>query len=189
MLQRETIDTGGRPVSATGFSELRVPRDGTAGPARSARPALLWEDRLETAELDGLRRRGWPAPTALPGRLVLYDARRSGPETAGGGGIVHLSYSDGIEAVSVFVQRGDLDESDFTGWARTESRGRTVFRRDALQHWAVWERGGHVFTVLTDAPRGTADSVVAALPGGEGAFRARLGRGFRRMLSWIDPSG
>nr|BFE34040.1 hypothetical protein GCM10010200_062910 [Actinomadura rugatobispora] len=182
---------------------------GTKTPVPSARPsasvpaALPWADRLEDEELAVLRDQGWPVPGALPGRLTLYDARRpaskekrpgrsasgAGGRDRAGGGVVHLSYSDGVAAVSVFVQRGTLDETAFSGWRRTASRGRTVFRRDSLQRWAVWERDGYVFTVLTDAPEDTADSVVAALPHGEDAFRARLGRGFRRLVSWINPVG
>ncbi|GAA3943366.1 hypothetical protein GCM10023085_26490 [Actinomadura viridis] len=218
MLHRELLDQGGRTVTAAGFSELRVSRteqDGddrpltmtatapAAPPAASASPsaapptAAPWSDRLEHRELAVLRDQGWPVPGALPGRLTLYDARRPGPEKEGrgrsvaraGDDVVHLSYSDGLAAVSVFVQRGSLDESRFSGWRRTVVRGRAVYRRDALQHWAVWARDGYVYTLLTDAPPGTADSVVRALPQEEDAVRARMGRGFRRLVSWVNPFG
>ncbi|XVQ12766.1 sigma-E factor regulatory protein RseB domain-containing protein [Spirillospora sp. CA-255316] len=192
---------GSEPLAMT---SMRTPVP-SARPSGSVPAALPWADRLEDEELAILRDQGWPVPGALPGRLTLYDARRPASEgrsqgrpgsgakrangAGSGNGVVHLSYSDGLAAVSVFVQRGTLDETKFSGWRRTASRGRTVFRRDSLQHWAVWERDGYVFTVLTDAPEDTADSVVAALPHGEDAFRARLGRGFRRLVSWINPFG
>ncbi|MEW2352658.1 sigma-E factor regulatory protein RseB domain-containing protein [Spirillospora sp. NPDC029432] len=191
MMRRELLDTGGRRVSATGFTEMRVHDAAAPGPAAApaarVRAAVPWPDRLDGRDLAALRERGWPVPGALPGRLALYDARR--PATGEPGEAVHLSYSDGLTGVSVFVQRGGLDESRMSGWRRTGSRGRTVYRRDALEHWAVWSRDGYVFTVLTDAPGGTADAVAAALPGREGALRARLARGFRRLLSWVDPTG
>mgnify|MGYP001157633628 CR=1 FL=1 len=189
---------GVRPLAVAG-AKARMP---TVRPTAPATAALPWADRLEGAELAALREQGWPVPGALPGRLTLYDARRPAPGSPGGeqagtagvtspkngaGDVVHLSYSDGLAAVSVFVQRGTLDEKAFRGWRRTTARGRTVFRRDSLQHWAVWERDGYVFTVLTDAPADTADLVVAALPHGGDAVQARLGRGFRRLMSWLDP--
>ncbi|MFB4312700.1 sigma-E factor regulatory protein RseB domain-containing protein [Actinomadura sp. 21ATH] len=194
MMRRELLDAAGRRVSATGFTEMRVhdpaapaattPAATAAGASQAAVP---WPDRLDGRELAALRGRGWPVPGALPGRLALYDARRT--TTGEAGEAVHLSYSDGLTGVSVFVQRGRLDESRLAGWRRTGSGGRTVFRRDAIEHWAVRARDGYVFTVLTDAPPGTADAVAAALPGREGAIRTRVARGFRRLLSWIDPAG
>jgi sigma-E factor negative regulatory protein RseB len=218
MLHRELMDAGGHAVSTTGFSELRVsggaglnePQTLTTAPSPGATSsAVPWEDRLEGRDLAVLRDRGWPVPGALPGRLTLYDARRPGKaqkpdpheQAVHAPGpkdrdrddtdddIVHLSYSDGLAAVSVFVQRGALDESRFSGWRRTTDGGRTVFRRDSLRHWAVWAKDGYVYTVLTDAPPETTDSVVNALPPDEDALRARMGRGFRRLVSWVNPFG
>src|SRR5690606_40030032 len=89
-----------------------------------------------------LRDRGWPVPEDLPGRLTLHDARRDRD-----GGTVHLSYSDGLAAVSVFVQRGRLNERAMRGWQKTVRRGRTVFRGGNLRHWAVAAGDGYVYTV------------------------------------------
>jgi len=214
MLHRELLDARGQAVSTTGFSELRVSRPGDAGRDRprtltataspsTAASAVPWADRLDGKELATLRDQGWPVVGALPGRLTLYDARRPaaaqrpGPHEQAAvrtrnrteSDIVHLSYSDGLAAVSVFIQRGALDESRLTGWRRTTTRDRTVFRRDSLHHWAVWAKDGYVYTVLTDAPPDTADLVVNSLPREEDALRSRLGRGFRRLLSWANPLG
>lgn len=186
ILHRELLDATGHKVAATGFTEVDLSRRAysvrTAGPAAS--PATLWADRLDRAELSDLRHDGWPVPKDLPGRLTLYDARRPQP-----GGVVHLSYSDGLAAVSVFVQRGTLDEDRFTGWQKTVKRGRTVFRRESLQRWAVSAGGGYVYTVLTDAPQSTADAVARGLPRDRPPFWTRVGRGARRLGSWINPFG
>jgi negative regulator of sigma E activity len=194
MLHRELLDAGGRSVAATGFRELRIAR-----PARDTRVSLRggrsvgestvpvitaapWDDRLEPGELGALRRSGWRIPDALPGHFRLYDARREADT-------VHLSYTDGLAAVSVFVQRGGaVDRTRLNGWQRTGDDGKTVFRRDSLQHWAVWSGDGYVYTVLTDAPQGTADTVIDALPEGAGPhFWGRMGRGARRLGSWVNP--
>ncbi|MBO2455091.1 hypothetical protein J4573_48955 [Actinomadura barringtoniae] len=198
MLHRELLDAGGRSVAATGFRELRIAR-----PARDTRVALRggrsvgestvpvvtaspWEDRLASGDLASLRRSGWRIPDALPEHFKLYDARRDTKADT-----VHLSYTDGLSAVSVFVQRGGaVDRSRMNGWQRTRDDGKTIFRRDSLQHWAVWSGDGYVYTVLTDAPQDTADSVIDALPEGSGLhFWGRMGRGARRLGTWVNPFG
>ncbi|MES9609833.1 MucB/RseB C-terminal domain-containing protein, partial [Actinomadura sp. NPDC000929] len=134
------------------------------------------------AGLAGLRGRGWPVPKELPGRLALYEARRER-----GGGALHLSYSDGLAAVSVFVQRGALDERGMAGWQRTVRRGRTVYRRESLRRWAVSGGNGYVYTVVTDAPQSTATAVALNMPRGSVPFRTRLSRGARRLASAVNP--
>ncbi|GAA1781202.1 sigma-E factor regulatory protein RseB domain-containing protein [Actinomadura chokoriensis] len=205
MLHRELIDATGRPVVVTGFSEisftappaepvvlgqprgglLRFPGSSAGGAVDGAAPgsaADAWGERLDGAGIAGLRDRGWPVPADLPGRLTLYDVRRERD-----GGAVHLSYSDGLAAVSVFVQRGGLDERGLAGWQKTVRRGRTVYRREALRRWAVSAGRGYVYTVLTDAPQSTADAVAVSMPRGTDTFWSRLFRGARRLASAANP--
>ncbi|URN10090.1 hypothetical protein LUW74_46630 [Actinomadura madurae] len=198
MLHRELIDATGRPVVMTGFTEIsfsvpaepvthggrrgglsRFPGSGAGDAVDAAGAARGWSERLDPAVL---RARGWPVPDDLPGRLALYDARRES-----GGGAVHLSYSDGLAAVSVFVQRGTVDERGMAGWQRTVRRGRTVFRREALRRWAVTGGGGYVYTVVTDAPQSTATVVAAHMPRDPAPFWTRLSRGARRLVSSANP--
>ncbi|WP_245667444.1 MucB/RseB C-terminal domain-containing protein [Actinomadura macra] len=201
MLRRELVDATGRRVVASGFTEidLGVPSGGrfllrAAPPARGAdradpdmtnAPAAAltpWEERLDRSQLAALREDGWPVPKSLPGRLTLYEARRDN-------GTVHLSYSDGLAAVSVFVQRGSLDETRLAGWQKSARRGRTVFRREALRRWAVSAENGYVYTVLTDVPQSTAEAVALNLPRGGTPFWTRVARGARRLGSVVNPFG
>ncbi|MBB4773444.1 MucB/RseB C-terminal domain-containing protein [Actinomadura livida] len=201
MLHRELIDATGRAVVMTGFTEISFtepppepavldgPRNGLArfpgrGGTRSGgeEAAAQWGDELDRADLDGLRELGWPVPDDLPGRLTLHDARRDA-----GGGTVHLSYSDGLAAVSVFVQPGRLDEAAMDGWQKTVRRGRTVYRAGSLRHWAVSADDGYVVTVLTDAPQSTAEAVAAHLPREADPFWSRLSRGARRLTAAANP--
>ncbi|GAA4089774.1 sigma-E factor regulatory protein RseB domain-containing protein [Actinomadura miaoliensis] len=199
MLHRELLDGTGRTITATGFDQVRVAPGGRPGKSSSVRGGTLgeaatssawnvspWEDPLEPAELGDLRDHGWPLPRALPG-LSLSDARRS--TTRPTDGTVHLTFSDGLESVSVFVQRGSLDERGLADWNRTVNRGDTVFRRESLRHWAVWADDGYVYTVVTDGPEGTAERAVDALPHGGRDLWTRLGRGLRRLASWVNPFG
>lgn len=209
VLHRELIDATGHPVVVSGFSEIsytvqatgaapyglggtrggisRFPGSGTDGSAArgSGSVATLWGERLDGADLAGLRDRGWPVPKDLPGRLTLYEARRE----TGGDGSVHLSYSDGLASVSVFVQRGHLDERALSGWRKGVRDGRTVYRREALRRWAVSAGDGYVYTVLTDAPQSTAVAVAASMPGGSTPFWTRVSRGSHRLASWVNPFG
>ncbi|MEV4008823.1 MucB/RseB C-terminal domain-containing protein, partial [Actinomadura sp. NPDC049753] len=170
----------GRPLGGPS----RFPGANAGSPAESAgaSTAGAWGERLDRAGLAGLRGRGWPVPEELPGRLALYEARREH-----GGGALHLSYSDGLAAVSVFVQRGTLDERGMAGWQRTVRRGRTVYRRESLRRWAVSGGNGYVYTVVTDAPQSTATAVALNMPRGSAPFRTRLSRGARRLASAANP--
>ncbi|HEY7486260.1 MAG TPA: hypothetical protein VH912_17475 [Streptosporangiaceae bacterium] len=182
MLHRELIDGQGRAVSITGFYDIHIGRPKQQSQPHMRNVATPWGHELAAADLGLLRSGGWTVPAALPGQLQLYEARR-----ADGDGVVHLGYSDGLSAVSVFIQRGALDETRFAHWRKIERGGRTVFEHNALQRYAVWASDGYVYTVLADAPQGTADAVVAALPHGGIGFWGRLGRGLKRLGSWFNP--
>jgi hypothetical protein len=174
MLYREVLDPGGRAANVTGFNVLRVISTGGRD-VRAPEPAGAPPGRvLATAELSDLREHGWTLPKGLPGNLTLHEARQSG-------GVVHLSYSDGLSAVSIFVQPGELDQQRFARWSRRSRDGRTVFEYDAVHRWAVWTSRGYVYTVLADSPQDTSDAVVAALPHGAPGFWERLRRGFARL--------
>jgi negative regulator of sigma E activity len=181
MLRRDLIDGQGRAVNITGFFDISV-----AEPRPQARVvqtfATPWGHELTATDLGFLRNGDWTVPRALPGRLELYEARQA-PQDA----VVHLGYSDGLSAVSVFVQRGSLDKRRVAGWREVSRNGRTVYEHNALQRWAVWACDGYVYTVLADAPQGTADAVVAALPHGDVGFWGRLGRGLTRLGSRLNP--
>ncbi|RAY14490.1 hypothetical protein DPM19_16195 [Actinomadura craniellae] len=184
MLHRELLDERGRAVSSTGFYDLRITAVRAVRLAGSRSGGHLAGTPLGATALSALRRAGWQVPAALPGRLTLQDARRTEP-----GPVLHLTYTDGLAAVSLFIQRGRLDERKMGGWRKVEERGRTVFQRDAPRRWTVWADSGHVYTVLTDAPQTAADQVVFALPDQAVGFWARMRRGAVRLGSLLNPFG
>ncbi|QFG24965.1 sigma-E factor regulatory protein RseB domain-containing protein [Actinomadura sp. WMMB 499] len=167
-----------RPLSRRGSSLTGTPEQPAATGGGTATATA--GEPVDDASLAGLRAEGWPIPALLPGGLTLHDVRR-------GDGDLHLSYSDGLAAVSVFVQRGALDEGRMAGWDRSTRQGRTVFHRAELRRWAVSAGDGFVYTVLTDGPSATAESVARELPGGSGSAWARLGRGAHRLAAAANP--
>ncbi|WP_067830431.1 MucB/RseB C-terminal domain-containing protein [Actinomadura kijaniata] len=191
LLRRELVDAAGRRIAESGFIDLRVtrPPENTTMALRSSRApatdvgavsaARPWADHLDGGELAALRAAGWRIPDTLPGRLRLNDARRSD-----GRDVLHLTYTDGLATVSVFVQRGVLDDRRLAGWKRGP---RAVYSRDALRQWALASDGEHVYTVVTEAPESTAVTIARALPPDRSAVRSRLARGARRIASWVNP--
>lgn len=187
MLRRELLDGQGREVNLTFFTEIE-PSMPTTQLTLTAVPAAVeapWAHELVAADLGALRYRGWPVQQNLPGSLSLYDARQHDEQ----GTVVHLSYSDGLSVVSVFVQRGTLDPMALAGWRRATRAGRTVYLYDTVQQRVMWASRGYVYTVLADAPPSVVDQAVAALPHGDLGFWARISRGLHRMTSWADPFG
>lgn len=184
LLRRVLTDRTGRAVDVRGFREVTIgpPAVDTAVPDAPAAPAVRVPP---VAPAPGPAELGVDLPDRLPGGMEIYAARR--PETMPDGPAVHVGYSDGLSVVSVFVQPGELDEHRFTGWRRTSEDGQVVYHRDSPHRWAVWAADGHVYTLLTDAPPGTADRVVTALPHGDSGLWGRLDRGFSRLRSWADP--
>jgi sigma-E factor negative regulatory protein RseB len=185
MLRRELLDQQGREVNLTFFTEIRpsVPKAQFVVASAPRTVEMPWAHQLAGADLGSLRYQGWPVHSGLPDRLSLYDAR----QLDGEGPVVHLSYSDGLSVVSVFVQRGTLDASSVAHWRKAIRGGRTVYLRDTVQQRAMWASRGYVFTVLADAPPPVVDNAVAALPHGDTGFWGRLGRGMNRLSSWANP--
>ena len=101
--------------------------------------------------------------------------------------MVDLAYSDGLSAVSVFVQRGWLPAS-LHGWHQTDLGGNRLYVTNQGEPDLTWSAGGFVYTVVAGAPAPTVAAVVNALPHqAEPGFWERIERGLRRLLSWINP--
>jgi negative regulator of sigma E activity len=192
VLRREVYDGHGRATRASAFVDLQVRGDAAASqapatPAIPPREVHAWRDALDGKQLAAMRGHGWPCPVRLPQALQLVDARRGGGDFQG---IVHLSYSDGLATVSVFLQRGRLDVARLADSHRATMGGRAVYVRDGVPMRVTWSSQGTVYTVVADAPTRTVDQVVAAFPYQDGAgTMGRLGRGLDRVASWFNPFG
>jgi sigma-E factor negative regulatory protein RseB len=208
VLRREVYDERGRTTRASAFIDVSIARrdddaaadiagddpagDGTSGEAgtgeREMASPRAWPYPLSSAALHAMRRKGWACPDHLPPSLQLVDARRGGGEY---GGIVHLSYSDGLATVSVFEQRGRLQSDHLDGYRASTVAGRPVYVRDGVPQRITWSGHGTVFTVVADASSRTVHDVVTALPhdDADGGALGRLGRGLDRVASWFNPFG
>jgi sigma-E factor negative regulatory protein RseB len=181
-LRRQVFDVRARLVSDDAFLSLTLDRRAAmAGPAaRELTPSVP----LTAGQLARLRAGGWPLPVRLPGHLTLVQARQT---RAAQGAVIDLAYSDGLSVVSLFLERGHLPVL-LSGWSEVAVHGHRVFA-DQDQRIMAWSARGYVFTVITDAPQGTVQRVVAALPHGGGGFLDRISQGLHLMASWLNPFG
>jgi hypothetical protein len=179
-LRRELFDHRSRMINESTFVDFRPGLPAVASPATAATP---W-NVLTAADLKRLRAAGWPLPANLPGGLVLFDARQAATPS---GRVFQLGYSDGLSGVSLFVQRGGLPRK-LAGWKQVEVAGRTVYARDPVGQGISWSSPGYVLTLIADAPAATISAAVRALPyDAQRGFWSRLGHGFGRVVSWVDP--
>lgn len=181
VLRRESFDTAGRLVRTSAFTTL------TIDPGQDPLAADTMVPVLDRAEVAYLRSAGWRIPDELPGDLELFDARlrvRQGQQ------VLHLSYSDGLSALSLFAQKGRLGSAPLAGFTRAKMGGSTVWVRAASPERVVWGGDGRVFTLLSDASPETVRSAVDALPHDRAprtGLLARLERGLKRLGSWLNP--
>lgn len=187
LLQRQLFGTDGRTtVRATRFTELVV--DGSE--FLSHLPPLLPDAvrPVGPGEVEALRAQGWTCADALPGQLTLYDAHQDTST-----GTLQFSYSDGLFAMSLFEQRGDLDPAAVAGYATTSTpSGAQVFVRPGMPSYAVWSSGGIVYTLVGDLPSGVLSQVVAALPHAPPpriTAVEQTGTGLARIARWLTPMG
>lgn len=190
LLRRELFDPRGRTVRAAAFvnvdiasnagNQSRTDPGATPAPAPSA-------SAMSTAQIATLRRQGWSIPRDLPGGLTLYDARTS---TVGSDHrtTLHLSYSDGLFALSVFAERGRLDADAVSGWRRTTLAGTAAYTSVGLTSRTVWSGRDTVYTAVGDAPGNRVEQAVSGFPRQTGSDRvgARIHRGLDRMWSWVS---
>src|SRR4029453_13322932 len=125
-LRREVFDSTGAITKASSFVDLTI---GHARLAKRLPPQIpdIWWDRAPVGAFVPLSTAGWATPGGLAPRFQLTDVRRL---TTDGDTILHLTYTDGLSAVSVFQQRGHLDAQRLDGFRPPRVRGRA--------HYATW---------------------------------------------------
>lgn len=181
VLRRELYDGRGHTVRAAAFVDIdmSVP---SPWPGPSSSGAADQVPGLSGGRLADLRRAGWQVPPRLAGGLDLFDARSRD-------GVLHLSYTDGLFAVSVFSQRGRLDPASIKDWQGIQLAGTSAWTQPGLSRRVVWSGGGWVHTAVADAPDAVVTATVAAFAARPRESLAhRIGRGLNRMGSWVDPT-
>ena len=142
LLQRRQYDPSGTTTRVVGFTELVI--DPTTAPPPA--PATSSNQSPEAVTPASLSSPGLAPATLADGytRVGIYKRE----------GVVQVLYSDGIYELSVFERRGALDRHELgeqggpvqvgsaSGWRYAWPGGQVV----------LWQAGGTVYTVVSDAP-------------------------------------
>ncbi|HWG03122.1 MAG TPA: sigma-E factor regulatory protein RseB domain-containing protein [Trebonia sp.] len=186
-LRKDVYDTADHLVSHDEFIQVRF--GALSAPTAAASPAKVaggaqptWTAASSPATLlKQLNGQGCLLPGTLPGDLNLYAAAQA---TTASGRVVDLGFSDGLSAVSLFVQRGTLP-GQLPGWQPARLAGHTVY---VAQHEITLSARGFVYTLVADAPAATVDGVVGSLPpDSRPGVLGRISRGLVRLATLADP--
>ena len=183
-LRREVFDTSDKLVSDDAFVKVQIGalagRPAAAAVSAASGPAWVTASS-PGALLTSLAGQGWRLPATLSGSLPLYAASWSGTGT---GQVTDLEYSDGLNVISLFVQRGMLAPS-MPGWRPMSLDGRRVY---VSGHSVAWAGHGLVYTMIADAPPATVMAAVAGLPDSDQpGLVGRLRHGLDRLAHLVDP--
>lgn len=182
-LRREMFDSTGRLVNEGAFIDLKLGGDPDPAPSRAV---SAWSAAPSRPDLILLERQGWPVPSTLAGDMSLVGVSRT---SASGSKVLDASYSDGLSVVSVFMEHGVLAGA-LPGWNKTKIGNVSVYSGAPDDRSVTWSAGGVVYTVISDAPQPTVDSIVVQLPhDGDAGLWGRMRRGLKRIGSWFDPFG
>jgi sigma-E factor negative regulatory protein RseB len=184
LLRREVFDHAGNLVRVSVYIGLTL--GGSALPV-DLPPALVPEPASQaTSDDTALEADGWdcPAPTGM----TLWDAQALPGDH---GGVVHLTYSDGLSTVSVFEQAGRLNEGAIPGFVATTISGIPVAMHSGPPMQVTWSSAGRTFTVVSDDDTDGVDSLVALLPHQptvpDPSALDRVVSGLSRMAGWVNP--
>lgn len=186
LLLQRALYVDGQLVRWSGYSSIDVNRHGFMPhlPPELATPQTT---ALSKAAAPALNDLGWTCPQWLTQRFRLSLLHQVDTD----GGVMRADYTDGLSNISVFEERGSLDTSSLGDFHGVMVGGNLVYVKAGLPMLAVWESGGTVFTVVTDAPRPMADALISRLPHraaeGETGLASRVGHGLSRLVSAVSP--
>ena len=153
MVKRQLIDPSTAVVRTVEFESLTTPARSTPDVTATASQG----PQLTEVAVGRLRSEGWVCPQALPGGLTFVSADETDS------GAVHMVYSDGLDVVSLFVQKGRLDPQRMGGMTMSSMAGGTVFSVEGASPTLVWSSQGSVLTLMSDLPRPALIRIVTAL--------------------------
>jgi sigma-E factor negative regulatory protein RseB len=180
-LRRDVYDAAGGLAMSGAFARLSVDDEAFIPHLPPAAPTAESEE-MALAQHRDLEDQGWACPSRI-GALRLVDLERVALSS-----VLHMSYSDGLSRVSVFEQQGVLADDAVESFQHAEIGGVRVLLHEGMPRYVVWESGGTVYTVVSDAPLDTIGAVVAAYPKpAELGFWDRIGGGMVRLGVWATP--
>jgi sigma-E factor negative regulatory protein RseB len=148
LLKAMTVDASGDTIEQFSFTQLSI-GNVTRDMVRPRDPAQSW--RIDNAEASPAHLTGWGLSAELPGfRKVMELKRRLGESRQAG----QMVYSDGLAAVSVFIEPLDAAQRDAV---------RTGLASVGAIHIYTREVANHVVTVVGEAPAASVQRIANAV--------------------------
>ena len=189
-LRREVYDGRGQVARSSALLDVDIEPHGVRGAAGGFVGHLPPSEPQPVSagfavSLAAARAAGWQVPERIGGTLVPVDAATMP------GGVLRLTYSDGLSTISLFQQRGRLAAAP-AGTTPHRLGAATVHVGGDLPTRLSWEGGGTVFTVVGEAPQDVMTAAVSGLahdgpPRAEDGMLQRLWRGATRVSAWLNP--
>ncbi|MFI7588499.1 sigma-E factor regulatory protein RseB domain-containing protein [Spongisporangium articulatum] len=191
MLRQDVVGAAGEPRRSAAFVSLTLGGKATtsagspsSGPSFApSSPSSAGPSGWTVLPLTDLARwgaEGWPVRQSLPGGMRLLDARRG--TLPGDAPVLQLTYGDGICAISVFAQRGELAD-ELSGWQRQDWDDGTALVRDSWPETMTWQGGDLVITAVGDLELDELQDRLADLPHDDRP--GVMTRFARSALSWL----
>jgi hypothetical protein len=196
ILERDGFERHGQLERMVSFSHLQVPYAavpsdfsapqapasrvaGSSGAPDPGRPAAATQERsVSTMQADAT---GFRPPKALPaGYQVASQTRLDvGDET-----VVHLTYSDGLEPLSLFRQPGVLQRGSLPQGANaTKLKNVQAYSWESFPRGLAWQDGQASFVLVGAASTDELISIANALP--QSGLRRSIPQRIGHLLRWL----
>jgi sigma-E factor negative regulatory protein RseB len=148
LLKAMTVDAGGDTIEQFSFTQLTI-GNVTRDMVRPRHAAGNW--RIDNADASPAHLAGWSLSAELPGFRKIVELKRRLGESRQAGQVV---YSDGLAAVSVFIEPLDAARRDAL---------RTGLASVGAIHIYTREVANHVVTVVGEAPAASVQRIADAV--------------------------
>ena len=148
LLKAMTVDAGGDTIEQFSFTQLSI-GNVTRDMVRPRHAAGSW--RIDNADASPAHLTGWSLSAELPGFRKIVELKRRLGESRQAGQVV---YSDGLAAVSVFIEPLDAARRDAL---------RTGLASVGAIHIYTREVANHVVTVVGEAPAASVQRIADAV--------------------------
>jgi hypothetical protein len=194
VLRRETFDGEEEPFRLVAYTALDLGADEVpeVGSGWIEQEVERVRTDVSARGIEVFRGMGWVVPRELEGGFRLTDVGAVG-HSEGEESSLHLLYSDGLYALSVYEQQGRLDDDAVreAGARRIDLGGIQVHRWPGSEPAVMtWTAEDMTFTVVSDAPPDVLAAALAVFPHESPArFTDRVRRGVSRTLDVLWPFG
>lgn len=147
LLKAVTVDANGETIEQFSFTQLTI-GNVTREMVRTRHSAGTW--RIDNAEASPAHLTGWGLSSELPGFRKIVELKRRLGESRSAGQVV---YSDGLAAVSVFIEPLDNARRDV----------RTGLASVGAIHIYTREVANHMVTVVGEAPAASVQRIANAV--------------------------